>query len=55
MSGFPVAYTFTKEIDLLTLTVFKMSLGKTKPFRGAEGARRAFFFCLGDWICIHLA
>jgi hypothetical protein len=28
----------------------KMSLGKTKTFCGAEGARWAFSFCLGDWI-----
>jgi hypothetical protein len=27
-----------------------VSLGKTKTFHGAEGARRAFPFCLGDYI-----
>ena len=48
LSGLPVVYKFTKEINLLTCTVFKMSLEKTKTFCGAEGARRAFSFCLGD-------
>ncbi|KRY95579.1 hypothetical protein T11_17357 [Trichinella zimbabwensis] len=31
-----------------SMRVFKMSLGKTKTFGGAEGTRRAFSFCLGD-------
>ena len=33
MSGFPEAYKFIKEINLLTAkTAFKVTLGKTKPF-----------------------
>jgi hypothetical protein len=37
------------------VTVFKMSLGKTKTFGEAEGARRAFSLCLEDWMYINLS
>lgn len=50
LSAFPGTYKFTKEISFLTVwTDFKVSLGKTKTFHGAKGAK-AYSFCLEDWI-----